>query len=226
MKILIFFPTYHNEPQSLASIMALDNGEHDVHMLMTRTQKCDVGSYNILYNYRQGRAAMLAGDYDAMLTVEDDMILPADALTKLAAIDADIAAGMYVNRHKTFSRQPYIATVMQDDGARFISDVPGFVAGNWGSVVPVTGAGFGCALIRREVLAAINFQIQVVNKRHILADCDTWFYNDANERGYRIMLDMGIVCGHINNGAVHWPNRKGGISTTITTLTRQLLEAA
>lgn len=226
MKILLFCPVYHNEPQSLASIWALNDSGHEVSHLYARFQKCDVGSYNILYKYRRAREAALNGGYDAMMIVEDDMIVPPDALSKLAAIDADIAAGLYVNRHKVFNRQPYIAAIGDGETAYFINDKPGFVAENWGQRVPVSSAGLGCVLIRSHVLADIDFRLQVLNNRHILADCDTWFYHDAHESGYHVILDMSLVCGHIADGVVYWPQPDGGIRTTLTTLTRSLLEAA
>ena len=40
-----------------------------------------------------------AGGFDALLLVENDMILPPDALLKMAAVDADVVYGLYVNRH-------------------------------------------------------------------------------------------------------------------------------
>lgn len=229
MKILVFCPTYHNEPDSLASIMALDTGDHDVHLLMTRTQRCDVGSYNILYNYRQGRAAMLASDYDAMMTVEDDMVIPRAALVKLAAIDADITCGLYVNRHRIFNRYIYVATKSEPDTNEpidAINEMPGFVAAHWGQQIPISSGGFGCTLIRRHVLEAVQLRLMILRDKYLLADCDTWFFHDAGKAGYRTTLDMSVICGHISNGAIYWPTPTGGVRTTLTNTTRQLLEAA
>ena len=45
------------------------------------------------------RSMALAGGFDALLLVENDMILPPDALLKMAAVDADVVCGLYVNRH-------------------------------------------------------------------------------------------------------------------------------
>ena len=53
------------------------------------------GRHNIAHNYNKARKWVLENDYDALFTVEADMIVPPDALEKLLAVDADVAYGLY-----------------------------------------------------------------------------------------------------------------------------------
>lgn len=215
MKVLLFCPTARLEPETLDSIFRLDPAGHKLHILFTRHNPARTGSYNILFNYRQGRKAMLDGDYDAMLTVESDMIIPSYALRKLALVDADIALGLYVHRHwedvnfSPFNAQPF---PMSDNplAPLFLSDDKQSWPLLWGQTVRVSGSGLGCALIHRRVLEAIQFQIFTFGGKWIPADCDTFFHADALDKGFTIKCDTSVVCGHKRpDHVILWPTQHG-----------------
>jgi len=54
---------------------------------------------NVLAKYQRARAKALAEGFDALVTVEHDMVLPVDALEKLAATEAPVVFGTYTLRH-------------------------------------------------------------------------------------------------------------------------------
>src|SRR5512139_1629566 len=54
---------------------------------------------NITHKYNQARQMTLDGGYDALFTVEADMLIPPIALERLSRIEADVAYGLYVSRH-------------------------------------------------------------------------------------------------------------------------------
>lgn len=209
MNILIFCPTYRLEPETVESLFCLDYGKNLVDILLTRSNPCDVPEYNRLYNYRRGRAALLADGYDAMMIIESDMIVPRDAMLKLIDMDADIGIGLYAHRHQkdTYNLQAYHPEEMQD----FIPLAE--LARHWGERLPVTGGGLGCALVKRRVLAEHQFRLVMPNAV-IIADCDSWLFHDAVRAGARIMADTSIVCGHKTPaGVILWPTPHGVIET-------------
>jgi hypothetical protein len=62
----------------------------------------------------------------------------------------------------------------------------------WGQQMSVVGVGLGCTLIKRNVLAEIPF-------RGIWgAACDWHFALDLQEKGFKQVCDLGLICGHID----------------------------
>lgn len=145
---------------------------------------------NIAHNYNKARTRALQGGFDALLTVECDMVLPHDALTRLAACQADLAYGLYVWRHgrRKWSAYP----VLEERHGVSISDDMDGARAVWGTVIPVAGVGLGCTLIRRRVLEALPFRVPADGG----ASCDWALALDAQRHGFTQRADLGCVCGH------------------------------
>lgn len=165
-----------------------------------RGHKFDV----VTAKYVHGRNLALAGSYQAMLCVEDDMIVPPDALMKLWEADADIAYGLYCWRNQSFHKWSAY-TELSDDHGVSLSDDPAEARRLWGQVVEVQGIGMGCTLIRRRVLEALPF------RRHGVACCDWGLALDARAAGFRQVCDLSVVCGHMtaDNDQSCFPIRYG-----------------
>ena len=200
MDVMVFCPVFRLEPETVDAIFAL---EHDgpITYLYQRDNPTPDGHHNILHQYQRGRAAFLAGSYDAMLVVESDIIPPPDALTRLAALQADVAYGVYRFRVSpiinVFERYPEPARNMGES----LSLHPGKLrtAVKRGRV-ECSGGGLGCVLIRRPVLEAIEFT------RRGPADCDTYFNEDVFRGGWSQWAAMDVICGHKNErGEILWP---------------------
>ena len=166
---------------------------------------------NITRKYNTARQIVLDGGYDALLTIEADMIVPDITLRRMTMIDADVIYGLYVSRH---GRRPWLAFDSlggppgQYSGASF-SRLPELCAKAWGNVVESKGVGLGCTYIRREVLEAIEFRCapdqQVAN--------DWMFALDVDRGGFSQVHDCGIECGHIDGDNIYWPTADGGNRT-------------
>jgi len=180
---------------------ALDYGKHGVLVAYYGDDNPKLSHPdNLTIKHNKMRDDVLAGGYDALLTIEADMIVPPDALVKLAAVDADIACGLYVSRSSRIWL--CIPTIDGYKGVALNADRDAAKAA-WGKVLPSEGAGFGCTLIRRNVLEAITFRD---DKRRKFAD-DWQFALDAKEKGFRMAHDLSVVCGHIiHEGGVLWPD--------------------
>jgi hypothetical protein len=74
--------------------------------------------------------------------------------------------------------------------------------------------GWGCTLIRREVLE----HIAIGNNGDGDAG-DLTFARDCMQHGYRLLARFDVECGHIlPNGKVLWPNETGGIVNRVLAL--------
>ena len=221
MKVLLFCPTARLEQETVDAILRLDVSGHAVDVLMTRHNPTHRGSVNILLNYQRGRQTAIAGGYDAMLCIESDMIPPADALQRLAAIDADIACGLYVHRHYTTEAHPFWNPQVWDENTTepgpWLNWFPELRQAAWGNVVRVSAGGMGCVLIHRRVLDAFDFRLVFFPNRQLISDCDTWFYHDAIKAGFVTKCDLGLICGHKQkNGVILWPELHGHMRQSMT----------
>lgn len=150
------------------------------------------GRYNICHNYQKARRWVLDNDYDYLFTVEADMIIPPDALTKLLAVDTDVAYGLYCFKNtSTWSAW----TELDMEHGRSIRKDPELAKGFWGKVIEVAGVGMGCTLIRRNVLEALDFRVDDFNPD---VHNDWVFAYDLQQKGFTQKCDLSVVCGHIS----------------------------
>lgn len=143
--------------------------------------------------HNRARQMVLGGDYDAMLHVDADMVVPVDTIQRLMAVNADVAYGLYVSRRDPdrwlcFTDRS-MATTLSMRRER-ISD----------GCIESYGAGLGCTLIHRHVLERIAFRTD----GHVASDW--WFAIDAANYGFKQAHDLGCACGHINGDTVLWPD--------------------
>lgn len=146
---------------------------------------------NITRKYNEVRDIALKNGYDALLTQESDMIVPRDALKRLAAVDADVAYGLYIWRRGAYFWTAY-STVKEKKG-RSISKDPRAAKEAWGGVIETKGVGMGCTLIHRHVLEALPFK-----KAPAMNWCCDWALAlDCQEAGFVQKHDLRVICGHI-----------------------------
>jgi hypothetical protein len=151
------------------------------------------GHQIVTHKYQQARGDFLRGAWDVFVAIEDDMVLPEDALIRLRKLiedGADVAYGLYVWRHGTFANKWSAYTVVGEERGVSLSDLP--ERDLWfGDVIPVAGVGMGCTAIWREALSMIAFERRG-------AACNDWYFAlDAQERGLVQWCDTGLVCGHM-----------------------------
>src|SRR4030095_15258576 len=157
MTVLVFTPTIGDQmrAETRASIAAQKTEipfvwEVSAHNPLWGKKVANVGA-----QYQRARSLCLAGNYDALLTVEDDMVIPPDALEKLWHTDAPVVYGVYLLRHGT----PALNTWQYLDNKNlgmtlslYPNELRKYWRQGWGQV---SGVGWGCTLIRRQVLERI-----------------------------------------------------------------------
>lgn len=205
-RVQVFTPVQRLEPETVAALLALqwpgvltwifqrDNPE-------TASDR-QAARRNILHQYQQARCRFLKGNDEALFVVESDIVPPLDALQKLAALEADVAYGVYrfrvSNVINIFEKYPGTAKNMGESLSLY---PPKLAAARKAGVIACTGGGLGCTLIKRHVLEAIPFRLGEN------AHCDSYFNQDVLEAGFSQMADMSVVCGHKNEaGEILWPD--------------------
>ena len=222
-------PVYGIKEQTVQSVRAIIN-EYDkpIDWLLAANDNISDKPYeNVVNHHNRARQIILEQDYEAMLSIEADMILPPDTASRLMAIDADIVYGLYVWRHKPRRWSAYkTLNLWGGESLSFNSDGQN-AREAWGKVKDVAGLGMGCTLIRRNVLEAINFRIHDGNPGWIVDEykeqfetlginpyrphphmvCDDWLLAmDAQHYGFSQKADCGLICGHIFQDEVLWPD--------------------
>jgi len=160
------------------------------------------GIKNHLHQYQRGRELFLMGNFDAMLVIESDIVPPQDALNKLAAVDTDLAYGVYVFR---VSQVVNIFEAYQRPARNHGESlsVRGLWPGQKNKVIDCSGGGLGCVLIKRHVLEEIQFRLNDTGA----AFCDSPFTTDCWQAGYEMKADTSVICGHVReDGEVLWPS--------------------
>lgn len=209
MKVLVFTPTYKRVDGSIAiwpdckdSIKALQCGVHKVTYWLSVDEK-ENKVKNVLTQYQKARLRALSEDFDALLLIESDMIVPPDTLVKLADVEkADAVYGVYLFRHgkPVLNAYRYVDSINADMS---LQNYPRDLEQAWKQkVIPVSGLGFGCLLIYRRVLEQIEFRAPVDG-----AYPDGPFANDCQRMGFKQYARFDVICGHIqDNGYVLWPS--------------------
>lgn len=151
----------------------------------------------ITAQYNEARQLVLDGGYDALLTVECDMLPPANAIRRLRNCNADVAYGLYILRRSPWEWNAY--SVIEGMAAWPLSRVEKRARREWGEVVDVDGIGLGCTLIQRKVLEVLRFRADgLLHSDGNRSYCDWYFGQDALAAGFTQRCDTSVVCGHIH----------------------------
>ena len=200
--VLIVTPTYSDllRPETVAAIKALQFEGR------VQWEVIDCNPYpapdmrNVLAAYRHAHALFMAGDYDAMLTVEQDMIPPPHALQALWDAGKPVAYGVYLLRHGVKVLNAYEYSGNRNMGESLSIARGARVAPDTG-LIRVSGVGFGCTLIRRAVLEQIAFH----GGKDGNQSPDVPFASDCLHAGIGQWASFDVLCGHFEGGKVLMP---------------------
>lgn len=132
------------------------------------------------------------GSYDYVLWLDSDMVFQPDTLQRLLADDKDIVSGLYFRRVKPFN--PVLFKKLDVHGHECdFEDVLEYPD----EIFPVAGAGFGCILMKTQVLRDIYEKegpMWFAPKGNVGEDCS--FCIRARKCGYTVYCDPRIKLGH------------------------------
>lgn len=158
---------------------------------------------NVLHQYQSARAMCLAGDYDALWTVEHDMWPRPDALQLMSGEldEAGVVYGVYVLRHGSFILNTWEYIGDRNLGGS-LSIRPAAreraLEQGWARVC---GCGWGCTLIARDVLERIEFTDGGGDN----PAGDLAFAHACLAEGIVSVARFDVLCGHYADGRWLWP---------------------
>jgi FkbM family methyltransferase len=203
-KILIAIPTAKNiEPDTFKSIydLVVPDGYET--------------TFQFFYGYNIDQVRNLIADwvvkgFDYLFSVDSDIAFPPDTLARLISHNKDMVSGLYIQRKPG----EHILEVYEHNGRGGVVNIPyGKIAGM--GLVEIASCGFGCVLVKGEVLRAIDYPHFVYHSaidhvNTISEDVD--FCRKALNKGFKIWADTNIKCQHIGSTTFTVDNFK--IATT------------
>jgi hypothetical protein len=226
LQLLIYTPTYAGglRSETVKSIVAQETH----HWLTWQIGRCNPfpgrDMRNVLAQYNHARELALSGPYDAMITVEHDVVIPPHAVQALCDTPAPVVYGTYVLRHgaPVLNAWQYIGTQglgMSLGRPEYKAELAGYEKAGYGRV---SGVGFGCTLIRRQVLEQIPFRQD--GNGHAP---DMPFAFDLVRNGITQLARFDVRCGHIHEGELLSVDTSGStVKCTVTQAVNILLRGS
>lgn len=213
MKILIAVPTFETiYPDTYKSIWDLDKCGHEV--LFDSVRGYDVATAR---NRIAQKALDLETDY--VLMVDNDVVIPKDALKFLLEDAKHINLGYYAHRgpDNKYSGRTCICKLKDPHGkeyynypleSEYTAEEMHGMANTGMKKIEIHGGGMGCALIRTETFRKASYPwYDWVNygdaNRGMLSE-DLYFCCLCRNSGMKIYADVRVGCGHLLRH-VQWP---------------------
>lgn len=205
-RVLVFTPTYNDllQPETVASIDALEfDGE-------LQWELSDENPYpgrdmrNCVHQFRKGRQIAIEGGYDALMLIEHDMIVPKNTVQRLWDTPAQVVYGTYMLRHGMHCVNLFQYVNDRATGMSLSIYPRELQMARQQGWIRVSGAGFGCLMIKRPVFAHVPF-------RDVGNAPDLPFAEDCIMRKIECIGRADVICGHIDTltGETLWPFEEG-----------------
>lgn len=213
MKILIAVPTYETiYPDTFKSLWELDKDGHEV--LFESVRGYDVAT-------ARNKIARMALDLetDYVLMVDNDVVLPKEALRLLLDGAKDVNLGFYAHRgtDNLYHGRTCICRLYDTDGnayyhypleSEYTAEEMRGMAEAGETKIEVHGGGMGCALIRTDVFRKTEYPwfdwVNYGNANRGMLSEDLYFCSLCRTSGIKIYSDVRVGCGHLLRH-VQWP---------------------
>lgn len=206
--ILVFTPTIGDgpRPEMMQSVSQQTFTDY-VHEVSWHNPFPGEKKKNVVAQYQRAQQMCLDGGYDALLTFESDMTMEPDAIQKLYDTDALVVFGVCVLRHGIPTLNAWQFINNKNLGmslSLYPKEVRKARARGW---CEVSGVGWGCTLIRREVLERLTIH---ANSEEDAGDLT--FATDCLRAGIKMIARFDVPCGHYHeDGTLLMPFKNGGI---------------
>ena len=187
-RILIGIPTAKNiEPETFKSIydLVIPDG-YDATF-----------QYFFGYNIDQVRnliADWVVNGFDYLFSVDSDISFAPDTLSKLLAHDRDVVSGLYIQRKPG----QHILEIYEHTPTGGVINMPyGKLKDR--ELVEIAGCGFGCVLVKAEVMRTIGYPQfkyhSAINHANTVSE-DVDFCKKARDKGFKLWADPSVLCRH------------------------------
>lgn len=205
MRILIAVPTYESiYPDTFKSIYALDKGNHEVEFNFFR-------GYDVANARNQIAKATLDGNFDYCLMVDNDEVLPKDALMNLLETENSypishcMTVGYCLSRPSGSANTSGRTTAFKFGGKDYVAE-DAYTAKELhelcknGSIgVQIRGSGLGCALIHKDVFEKMSYPYfkWILYESGSQLSEDLYFCEKFKTIQMPIFVDTRVACGHL-----------------------------
>lgn len=135
----------------------------------------------------------IENQYDYIMWVDSDNIIPRDAVKKLIGSGKDIISGVYAKK-LIGSKDVILLNKDKEQGYKFLTTE----VVNTG-IIEVDAVGFGCVLVKVDVFRKL-FEITgrgwFKTNQELGVGEDIYFCEKAKEIGYKVYADTSVLCGH------------------------------
>ena len=188
VRILIAIPTARNiEASTFKAIYDLEKPDNAI------------VTFQYFYGYNVDQVRNLIADwvvkgYDYLFSVDSDISFPPDTLKRLLNHDVDVVSGLYIQRKPGEHTLEIYETTATGGTANIPYDR---LRGR--GLVEIAGCGFGCVLVKAEVMQTIGYPQfkyhSAIDHRDTVSE-DTDFCTKARANGFHIWADTEILCDH------------------------------
>lgn len=160
-----------------------------------------VTHFQYFYGYQVDQIRNLIAEwakhYDYLFSVDSDIVLPKDSLSKLLNADKDIVSGVYIQR-KIEQSIPEIYLANNVGGVSNVS-IDKLYEGSQ-PIIEIDACGFGCVLVKNEVFLKMDYPHfyykSALDHKNTISE-DVFFCRKAKQLGFRVWVDTSIKCEHI-----------------------------
>lgn len=203
MKIFIAVPTYENiYPDTYKSIYGLDPAGAWLVFDFIRGYDCASARNRIAQQTLDEGA-------DYVLMVDNDIVLPSNAIVHLLEDPKEVCLGLYASRGAGNIYDGNVCAYQlgeHDYVTKFTAGEMKKLRQDGCAKVQVHGGGMGCALIKADVFRRLTYPwYKWVNYDNgsVLSE-DLYFCEKCQESGIRVFADTRVECGHVFRH-VQWP---------------------
>ena len=190
-RVLLYVPLHREIPAARASWIAQYAPDTEIDVFIMRWEPHPgKGAYeNLDEKSEAARRVAVVGRYDYLFIVEDDVILPTDALARLLSVEASFVVGLYRGRPENWGSKRLSVRIADPDGPQSADDRPleltDIPANN--QIVSCTGIALGCTLIHRSLFECIDW---VLGRDYELGKM-------LLRNSIPLLCHTGVRCGHV-----------------------------
>ena len=200
MKILIAVPTFENiYPDTFKSIYDLDKCGHECIFEFIRGYDCATARNRIVQ-----KAIDLGTDY--VLMVDNDVVLPKDALAKLLENVKEVCLGYYAHREENgiYDGRTCVCKLGWRNypvESQYTVEELKALAERDENKIKIHGGGMGCALIKTSVFKRLSYPwydwVNYADSNRGMLSEDLFFCEKCRIGNIPIWTDTRVGCGHM-----------------------------
>ena len=191
-RVLEYIPFYRDIPVARESWLRQKAPDTWVDVLIMRFDPLpDAGAYpNLAIKNELARRMCITGDYDYLFIVEDDIVLPDDALEKLLTVNNPVVVGLHHGRPETWGICGLCVRIADPDGPQDADDryLELKDVKNWGDIIECTSSSQACMLLSKKLLPLLE---GVMGKDYEIS-------RRLSTLSIPLLCHTGVLCGHVD----------------------------